>query len=492
MLLRRTSDWIATRPVATIERLIVACVFLFIWGLDTHGTFAGSGDEPHYQMIAHSLVFDGDFDLSNDYADPANLVGAGNLEPGAHAIRGRGGTLRPVHDIGLPVLFAPYFAVAYTIAERSADWIPPRIMARARLNPSLVLRHLLSLAMIALTASMAVLVFRLCRRLSCTQTRAFVWTLLCVLSPPVLSHAYLFFTELPSALIVTGCWYALEAHRPRSRLRSALLGTAVGVLLLIHIRNAGFVVGLSALFVMRMRDDERRLAKAFWYFAPLAVALAVRTLVNFLFWGSFLTSPHLAPGPVPGFSATILEVVARACGLLVDQEHGLLSYAPIYLLALPGVITVWKADRKRCGEACLLVACYMLPVLLPLTNRHGWDGGWSPAARFLVPIAPIFIVLASGYVARARITITLSVLCLGQVLLDLIYWSHPKVLWNLGTGKSALAAFLSPPGVDVSRWLPCWHTPSSYTVASSLIGISLWVALSVRAVRRQASLGQPS
>jgi hypothetical protein len=48
-----------SRRPGRILRLAVALVLL---GLLTHGTFAGSGDEPHYLAIAHSLAFDRDFD----------------------------------------------------------------------------------------------------------------------------------------------------------------------------------------------------------------------------------------------------------------------------------------------------------------------------------------------------------------------------------------------------------------------------------------------
>ena len=34
-------------------RILVVIVVGVVWGLMTHGTFAGSGDEPHYLMIAH-------------------------------------------------------------------------------------------------------------------------------------------------------------------------------------------------------------------------------------------------------------------------------------------------------------------------------------------------------------------------------------------------------------------------------------------------------
>jgi hypothetical protein len=490
MVVRRGRDWIDSRSTSTIQWLLIACVFLFVWGLGTHGTFAGSGDEPHYQMIAHSLVFDRDVDLSNDYANPNNLVGAGNLKPEAHAIPGKGGRLRPVHDIGLPVLFAPYFAAAYWIADHSAEWVSPRLMARARLNPPLVLRHLLSLGMIAIAALMAALLFRVCRSMCETHAPAMLWTLLCVLSPPLLSHSYLFFTEVPTAFVVTACWLALHTPFHQSRVRTALLGSAVGFLLLLHIRNVGLVLALTGLFLVGLRQGQRRVTRALWFLAPVAGFVAIRTFVNYLFWGTLITSPHAAPAALGTASATVVGVVTRVCGLLIDQEHGLLAYAPLYLLALPGALCTYEVDRRRFREAFVLVGAYLVPVLLPSINPHGWDGGWSPAARFLVPITPILIVLAFGYVARIkRIPRVLSVLFLSQVLLDLVYWSHPKLLWNLGTGRSALAEFLSPQGFHLADWLPCWHAPSLYTVGASALAVTVWIAVSVRTVAHRRMVG---
>ena len=482
---RRGDGWLNSRPVRAVEWLLFACVIVFVWGLNTHGTYAGSGDEPHYQMIAHSLVFDRDVDLSNDYSDPTNLVGAGTLEPGAHAIPGKDGRLRPVHDIGLPVLFAPYFAIAYQIAEHSPEWISPRLMDRARLNPALVLRHLLSLAMIGLTALMAVMLFRICRSACDSRALALFWTLLLVLSPPLLSHSYLFFTEIPTALVVTACWLSLNTPFPKSRLQTALLGAAVGFLPLLHIRNVGLVLGLIALFVGRMWYLERRTMHAALFLVPIAVFGVVRTVVNFVFWGNLVTSPHAAIALPSNVTATATEVVTRVFGLLLDQEHGLLPYAPVYLLVLPGFLLLRKTDRNSFREACLLVLAYLVPVVVPSLNRHGWDGGWSPAARFLIPVAPIVVAVGFRYLARLqRIPIALVVLCLGQVTLDFVYWSHPKVLWNMaGTGKSALAAFLSTPRVDVAAWLPCWHSPSLYTVVVSLLVVALWTVVSARAVK---------
>jgi len=129
------------------------------------------------------FAFDHDLDLTNDYADPTNLDLGGHFEGGAHLYAGKDGRLRPVHDIGMPVLFVPYYVAAYMLTERVVAYVPASWLARARLNFTVVLRHLLSFAMIGFTVAIALRLFDMFSGLSSTSTRAFAWVLLLVLSP---------------------------------------------------------------------------------------------------------------------------------------------------------------------------------------------------------------------------------------------------------------------------------------------------------------------
>src|SRR5687768_14718633 len=114
------------RLAARRARRLVLAVVLVLWGLITHGTYAGTGDEPHYQIMAHSLAFDGDLDLTTDYTDLTNRSLGGRFEPGAHIFPGKDGRLRPVHDIGMPVLFTPYYAFAYLVTGQVVAHVPAR------------------------------------------------------------------------------------------------------------------------------------------------------------------------------------------------------------------------------------------------------------------------------------------------------------------------------------------------------------------------------
>ena len=75
------------------------------------------------------------------------FLGAGTAKAEAHLRPGRDGVLRPVHDIGLPLLAAPFVRVMYPIAEWLGRRLPREWMTRAKLNASLLLRHQISLLM---------------------------------------------------------------------------------------------------------------------------------------------------------------------------------------------------------------------------------------------------------------------------------------------------------------------------------------------------------
>jgi hypothetical protein len=89
-----------------------------------------------------------------------------------------------------------------------------------------------------------------------------------------------------------------------------------------------------------------------------------------------------------------------------------------------------------------------------VTNVHGWMGGWSPAARFLVPIAPLLWVGVYLFASQARSLgkAVVAALVVVQVAIDAFVWQFPKALWNDGDGVSAFRG---------SGWLPTWTDPGA-------------------------------
>jgi hypothetical protein len=466
-----------------------------IWGLITHGTYAGTGDEPHYEMITHSLVFDRDLDLTSDYANRNNLALGGHFEGGNHLQPGKNGRLRPVHDIGMPLLFAPYYAVAYMVTGQLVAHVPARWLDRARLNFTVLLRHLLSLAMIGLTAAIAVHLFSIFSSLAVTNNRAFTWALLLVLSPPILSHSFLFFTEILSAFIALSVFVWIRAGQAgqagqaglkscatsatlfQTRCQALLAGGATGYLLLVHARNVGLIAGLVVLALLRARrwPDRGRIVA---FMSGAAILFVLRTGVTYHFWGTLITTPHERFGTMDGWQPFVAESVTRVIGWLFDQEHGLLPYAPIYLLAPAGWLVLWKRDREMCADISILLGAYVGVMTIPVLNAHGWRGGWTPAARFLVPVAPFLAVLAFAAVAHLRrLPAAVLAIVAVQIALDALLWQHPGLLWNDGIGTSALLRFLDRGTGWLSSKVPSIFPPlGGRQIALIAVAVIGWMA----------------
>ena len=426
--------------------LLAAVIALVQIAQITHGNYAGSGDAVHYMVAAHSVAFDRDFDLSNDYADPARIITA---PPGPHAQSGVNGVLRPMHDVGLPIVAAPAVAAAYAVAGTVDRW-PDSLVRRAKLSPFIVLRQLLSLLMIAATVVLALLLFHTSAALTGQRTWAYVWTLVWALSPPILTHGYLFLTEIPSALI------ALFVFARRDDLLGArpvrqgvILGLLTGLLFLIHVRNLGLVLALAALILWRVRRAPQR---ATGFLAGLGIFGVIKVVINLRFWGAVLTNPHEHLGAWPGLAAFVSDSATSLAGLFLDARHGLLLAAPIFLLAPAAWILLKRRSRSTAYELLFVAAVYLVFVINPVTNIHGWRGGWSPAARFLVPIAA-FAALAVPAVFAIRRRAWIGLVVIGaQVVISGYLWGHPMQQWSEGPGPAAFVQALA--GASVAAAIP--------------------------------------
>lgn len=469
---------------ARLRWWLVAIIVLVMLGMISHGNYAASGDAAHYMMMAHSVAFDHDLALANDYDDPSNIL---QLDHGLHARVGRNGILRPAHDIGLPVVAAPFFDVAYRLAALT-DRLPESLRRRARLTPFIALRQLVSLFMIGVTALLAILFFDVTWRLTGRKAFSFLWTILWALSPPILSHGYVFFTEIPSALVALFVYARLDDLRGERPLRQgALLGVLAGFLFLLHVRNVGLILALVLLAGWRVRDHARR---GLGFFAGLCAMGGVKAALNLYFWGTLITTPHERFAAWPGVAAFFSEVTLRAGGLLFDARDGLLLSAPIYLLAPAAWILLRRgsrAGRTASRELLLLTGAYLLFVLMPMTNVHGWRGGWSPAARFLVPIAPLLAVAGPGLMIEGFAGVVTGAIVMIQLAIDAFFWGHPMQFWTMGPGPAPLIEALT--GSRIAGIVPAWEALNGPTLLVLCAGLVLW-GLLTWALVREAGLGR--
>ena len=381
------------------RRALQAIVVLVLWGLITHGTFAGTGDEPHYLAIAHSIAFDGDLDLANNYGGNEPLVGGGVLQPEAHVRPGVDGVARPVHDVGLPLVFAPVVRLAVPVTNALTRVVPESTMRRARLNPPVLYRQLVSLAMIALAAVLAGLMFDALVALGASTRAASGTAALLMLSPPLLIFSVLFFTELVSALLCFLVFCKIRLRDTRGVAQWWWLGCATGLLFLLHARNIGLTIPLAALALHRLRDPEHR-REAGAFALGLCALVAVRTGINYTFWGTLVSNPHARFADWPGWAALVGETATRAIGLLADQEFGLLIYAPVYVAALWGARALMKTRREVALSVFLTAGALRRAHRLPADQRAWLDRRLEP--RREVPDADHAAARPAGVRRSAR------------------------------------------------------------------------------------------
>ncbi len=165
--------------------------------------------------------------------------------------------------------------------------------------------------------------------------RRSAWTF--ALSPPLLHYVGLVFTEVPAALAVA---YGLRRGREPGLGpgRALTIGLAAAALPWLNVRY----VPLAALVVLHALWRQRRVSAAAGpgglpgVVSAAGVALYHQALYGFL-------DPRRVYGRRPELA--LGDAARRPAGLLLDQEFGLLVYAPVFVLAVPGLVALWRRDR---------------------------------------------------------------------------------------------------------------------------------------------------
>jgi hypothetical protein len=319
----------------------------------THARVGPEGDEPHYLMVAESLLRDADVSLERDYAESRYTVFHDAPLAPHFRVRGKDGAIHSLHAVGLSVLILPAWAL-FGYAG-------------------------VTVFMALLAALVALEVREWVRELTGRDGLADAAGWAFVLSPPLVHYAGLVFTEVPAALALS---FGLR-HGRRVDLGPAgalAVGVAAAALPWLNVRYAPLAVLVIAHALWR--HPRARVAVA--ALAPAvasAAGLLVYHQVLYGFW-----DPRRVYGRRPELAlSTLAEGLP---GLLLDQEFGLLVYAPVLALALPGLAFLWRRDRRL----AIAVGAGVGVVLLTAGAWPMWRGGFNPPARFLVPIAPLLAV----------------------------------------------------------------------------------------------------
>ena len=320
------------------------------------------GDEPQYLMVTESLLRDGDLALQRDFQEERyRAFTPRHLDP-HFRVRGRHGEIFSLHAVGLSILILPAFA---------AFGYPGASLFMALLA-ALLAREIRELVN--------------CWTGQARLSEGVGWIV--GLSPPLIAYAGLIFTEIPAALAVAIVLRRAPGIREARRAWSALaVGTLIGALPWLNVRYAI----LSAVLLAFVASQRPRRGRVLAVVMPALVSAAGIALYHHVLYGFW--DPRRVYGTTREFALSVMP--QGLPGLFLDQEFGLLVYAPVFALAPLGIAALWRRSRAL-ALACSAMA---LAVVLVAACWPMWRGGFNPPARFLVPILP---VLALGVAAWLR------------------------------------------------------------------------------------------
>ena len=421
------------------------------------------GDEPHYLVIVQSLLKDHNLAIDNNHeAGDYRAFFPGELNPD-FLQRGLDGRIYSSHAPGLPALVAPAFALGGYRA--------------------------VVLFLIAVSALGTVLVWRATFLLTADAAAAwFAWAVLAS-SVPFFFHSFAVFPEAPCATVVALCAVVLlgdERERAPGGVAGAaaddagaaataippwrwlLVGAALALLPWLHSRYAALSGALGVIFALRLAGRRRWRALAWFAMAPLVGAAAWFGYFHAIY-GVF--DPSVATGGHGPFSTRNLPVSLPA--LLFDQGFGLLPQAPVYAAGLLGLASLFAWRTRLAAEFVLIAAAYLAAVSLFVM----WWAGWSPPARFLVPVLPLLAIGAGHWWAGKRTALeramaTLGLACGAMVTTTLATVERGALVFAPREGTAGWLTWLSPL-VDLPRGFPSFLRDSP---SLAWLGVLAWLA----------------
>lgn len=444
------------------------------------------GDEPYNLLLAHSLAYDGDTDLANNYAaaDWRHFMDH-PIAPQPGDPVGRHGEVYSRHNALLPLVLA----LPYRLAGRTG--------AQA--------------AMAVMAAALAWSTLRLARRYAAGYPGESLLAYAAVaFVPPLPFYSNQIWVEVPAGLLAI---LALDATHdlagglggfgsgrrggssgvrvpgsanqepatdaatraggpanatadptaapPLSFRTWAAVAAPVLLLPLLKIRFILIAAPLAAIAVWQTARQPRRRR------AGLALGLALLALIG----GILLYNQRQYANPLKIHSLgeidpqqhTLLDYLGGGLGLFYDAAFGLFAYAPLWLLLLPALALLLKRRSALTAHLAVLT----LPYLLVVTPRGEWYGGWSPPFRYAVFALPLLgLALAPLLAERRRPGARALIGGLGALTLALalVWLVVPGWTYNFADGRTYALDHLSARlGADVARFFPSAVRPRAAT-----------------------------
>lgn len=412
-----------------------------------------SGDEPHYLMIAQSIVDDGDFDLKNNFEE-RSYRGYIPVDVQFHGgeIDGR---YHSFHLPGVSFLLIPF----YLLFKLVGGIIPPALYFR--------------LAASVIDAFFALVLFYILRMKFTGKDITGLWLFfLCVF--PLAFHSVHLYPELPAAALMAAAYYTVSS----ARRNIVLMGLFLSLVPWFHVKYIPALVVMAVYIVYDLLKpfkpftfNAEKMKRLFLFFIFPAVSLVLLVIYSKTLYNTYSPLeifPRESYWTVPwGLRLKVL------LAYFLDQRDGLLFYAPLFFLAFLGL-------RKKPADRGLLVWIGLSYILF-----HAFTtvrGAYSPAGRPLMFVSWIFILFIAHFyynIMKGQVfRFSFGVLAgLGLFVTAWLFYyplfMYQPVFSHTADGASGMALFFG------SNTLPLWKVFPSFLTSAGIwnAGNILWMGL---------------
>ena len=438
------------RPTATRLVLFACVAALLVTALGTRLTrrVPFTGDEPRYVLQALSFAFEGVPVMSETRYEKLRAAHRNKTTPAAYSFRdlqpgaNEAEARVPRHPVLISLILAPI----------SATWSLELI----RLLPFAV--SLTGLCFLA--ATLARQTSSLLSALGCFVPAAFAF--------PALPYQFLALPEIFLFTLSAIAFWNLSSG-PREKVSAyapAIVCSCVAPL--VHLRGLVLFVAtaLYLIYFLRRTSNRRVLAVAGSIFFAVFIGYFVANSLLGDWLGRVMGRPNWKP-------RVVLD-------MFVHYHHGLLPYAPIWLISFAGLIAGLRARRPWALPALLFLVAFIIGSSRPIGEAY--------PGRFWIQAVPVLALCLSGFTEGAMRPAVKTIIYLPVAALSLansvIFLFHPGLHLAARSGAAPYdVLFKIMPAFHFSFWL---DVPASSFVR---IGASLFCALVVGVVARASITG---
>lgn len=408
-----------------------------------------TGDALHHYVQLRSIVFDRDVHFRNEYVRLYNLEGD---ELGTEWVYAgtETGHVRNLMPVGPALLWMPLFTIVSL-----GVWLANLFGAGYPLDGyGRIFQATAGLSGIAAATLGTWFTYLAAARLF--RQRSAIWGTLAIwLASPTIYYSVISPTYSHAAsLLATGAfWLVWLVTRP-GPLRYASLGLLTGLAALMRWQDAILLIPIGLDLVLAWRRGEVRAPKLVPWGVLAAACAAAAFVPQMIVWMIVYGRPLAMPqggGFMRWTEPALIEV-------LFSDFHGLFTWTPIVLLAVAGLVPLWKrAPALAAGAVCFLLLSWYVNAAVA-----DWWAGEAFGSRRFVSCVPIFglglAALADRWTPSLRRAAAVATILVAHTFLLLVQYQafmhglrdvapYPRGAYNLW-----LARFVVP--IDlVKKWL---------------------------------------